>query len=221
LTGRVAGAGGVLFVSCVLVQNILKGGVAPTNDASATQVMHYFATHRGVEWVLVWLFPIGGIGLALFTGGLCARAFAAGARARAWAVVGALGVASIIATFSSMVATEVALLVSAHRSSTVLSTIAVLWTLHNSIFSVLLLSIAVGLVGLSRAAVNADLAPSWLRPIGTVGTVLLATCAAFAPAVAASTSPVLAIGATGFIIWAVMIVVVARRMGRADETARS
>src|SRR5437899_3342323 len=82
LSGRIAGFGGVLFVACIVIQNILKAGVAPKNDASATEVMHYFATHRGVEWVLACLFPIGGIGLALFAGGLCARAFSAGGRAR-------------------------------------------------------------------------------------------------------------------------------------------
>lgn len=221
LSGRLAGFGGVLFVACIVVQNILKAGVAPKNDASATEVLHYFATHRGVEWVLACLFPIGGIGLALFAGGLCARAFSAGGRARAWSVVGGLGVASIIALFSSMVATEIALLVSADRSSTALSTMAALWTLHNSIFSVLLLSIAVGLLGLSRAAVNAGVAPSWIGPMGTVGTALLATCAALAPAVAASTSPVLAIGALGFVLWIMMIVVVASRMTRADNALRS
>jgi hypothetical protein len=221
LNGRVAGFGGALFVACLVIQNIVHGGVAPQNNASAAEVMHYFATHRGVEWMLAWLFPIGGIGLALFAGGLCARAFSAGVRARAWSVVGGLGVASIIALFSSMVATEIALLVSAHRSSTVSSTMAVLWTLHNSIFSVLLLSVAVGLLGLSRAAVNADIAPSWIGPMGTVGTALLAICAALAPAVAASTSPVLGIGALGFVMWIVMIAVVASRMTRADNAVRS
>ena len=221
LTGRIAGIGGVLFVATIVIQNILRGGVAPQNDASATEVMHYFATHRGVEWVLACLYPIGGIGLALFAGGLCARAFSSGGRARAWAVVGGLGVASIFAMFSSMIATEIALLVSADRSSTALSTMAVLWTLHNSIFAVLLLSIAVGLLGLSRAAVNAGLAPSWIAPMGTLGTVLLASCAALAPAVVASTSPVLAIGALGFVMWIVMDVVVAARMARADNVVRS
>jgi hypothetical protein len=221
LSGRVAGFGGALFVACVIIQNIVHGGIAPQTNASAAEVMHYFATHRGVEWMSACLFPIGGIGLALFAGGLCARAFSAGVRARAWSVVGALGVASIIALFSSMVATEIALLVSAHRSSTVSSTIAVLWTLHNSIFSVLLFSIAVGLLGLSRAAVNADIAPSWIGTMGTVGTALLAICAALAPAVAASTSPVLGIGALGFVMWIVMIAVVASRMARADNALRS
>jgi hypothetical protein len=220
LTGRIAGAGGLLFVSIVVFQNILRGGIAPGNDAGAAQLMHYYATHRGVEWVLVVLFPIGGIGLALFAGGLCVRAFSAGARARAWAVVGALGVAWIMALFSLEVATEVALLVSAHKSSTALSTMAVLWTVHNSIFSVLLLAIAVGLLGVSRAAVNAELAPSWVGPMGTVGAGLLVLCTMFAPLVAAG-SPVLAIGGAGFVMWLVMIVVVGRCMARDDAAVRS
>jgi hypothetical protein len=97
----------------------------------------------------------------------------------------------------------------------------VLWTLHNSIFSVLLLSIAVGLLGLSRAAVNAGLAPSWIAPMATLGTVLLAICAALAPLVAASASPVLAIGGLGFVMWIVMDLVVAARMARADNVVRS
>ena len=221
LSGRIAAIGGALFVATIVIQNIARAGVAPENDASATQVMHYFATHRGIEWVLACLFPIGGIGLALFAGGLCARAFSARGSAQAWAVVGGLGVAGIITMFSSMVATDIALLVSAHRASTVLSTMAVLWMLHNSIFSVLLLSIAVGLLGLSRAAVDAAIAPSWIGPMGAVGTVLLACCAAMAPTVAESTSPVLAIGAVGFAMWIVMIVVVAARMARAERAVRS
>lgn len=63
---------------------------------------------------------------------------------------------------------------------------------HASIFAVLLLSIAVGLLGLSHAGVTVGIAPSWIRPMGTVGTVLLAACATLAPTVTESTSPVLA-----------------------------
>ena len=68
LSGRIAAFGGGLFVACIVIQNILKAGVAPKNDASAAEVMRYFATHRGVEWAFAVLFPIGGIGLALFAG---------------------------------------------------------------------------------------------------------------------------------------------------------
>jgi hypothetical protein len=57
--------------------------------------------------------------------------------------------------------------------------------------------------------------------MGTLGTVFLASCAALAPAVAASTSPALAIGALGFVMWIVMDVVVAARMARADNVVQS
>jgi hypothetical protein len=211
---RWAGAGGLVFAATIIVQNILRGASAPPNDASPATIATYFTTHLPIEWVLIALFTVGGFGLTLFAGGLWARAIELDPGTSAWAQVGVLGVAGIVALFSAMVACEIALLTVAGRSDPGADNLALLWVLHNALFAVLTLPIGVALLGLSQAAVRSELTHASFKAIGVVGACMLAFNTAVAPLVAASSSPLMAVGLVGFLGWLAFVVVAAYNLVR-------
>lgn len=88
------------------------------------------------------------------------------------------------------------------------------WALHNAIFAVLPMFIAIALLGLSRGAVIARVIPAWTGVIGVVGAGLLAVGATLAPETAATTSPLLAVSMVGFAGWLVFLVVAGLRLAR-------
>lgn len=213
-----AGLGGLTFVGTVVVQNVIRGAVAPKNDADATTLIDYFNGHRGLEWALVVLFTVGAFALATFAAGLWS-ATAKGAASRTWAQLGVLGTGGIVALFSAMVACEVALGAAAQQSAVAATSVPVLWTLHNAVFSVLTLMIGIALFGWSRAATTSGVAPAWIGPVGVVGACLLALNTALAPLVTETSSPAMAVGALGFLGWVVFVVVASLRLLRLGSPA--
>jgi hypothetical protein len=156
---------------------------------------------------------LSGIGLAVFLGGSIRR-LAAGDRP-AWAYTGAVGAIGIMGLFAVLVAAEEALSVVAAGTDPSLASIDALWALHNSIFTVLLLSIGVALLGLARAGVAAGITPrvfEWLAPAGFV---LLAVASAAGPFIAAGdANGVFGLGAAGFLIWLAFLVTTGLRLVR-------
>jgi hypothetical protein len=213
-----AGACGLAFVGLVVVQNVLRAG-APKNDAPTDDVVRYFADHRPLEWLLVVTFVLGGFALAYYAGGLAKAVADRTPEARDWLVTGLLGVAGIVAIFTAMVACEVGLVVGARDGAIASTVVPTLWTLHNALFALLNLVIAVALLGLSRAAVAARLAGPSFHLIGAAGAVLLAFAAALAPVLAETTSPALVLALVGFIAWLGLLVVTGRRLIAEDHTS--
>ena len=200
IRARAAGIGAIAFVVIVAFQNLLRGGSAPANDASAQEVLTHYANHRGVTGVLVVTFVLSGIGLAVFVGGAMRRLVASDRPA--WAYMGAVGAIGIISLFAVLVAAEQALSVVATGDHPDLGSIAALWALHNSVFTVLLLSIAVALLGLSRAGVAAGITPRAFERLAPVGAGLLAVASAAGPSIAAGDAMALfGLGVVGFLIW--------------------
>jgi hypothetical protein len=211
---RWAGAGGLVFAATIVVQNIIRGASAPSDDASAATIATYFAEHLSIEWLLIVLFTLGGFGLMLFAGGVWARAIELNPRTRAWAQAGTLGVAGVVALFSGLVACELALLTAAGRPDLGAQTLAVLWLLHNATFAVLTLPIAVALLGLSQACARSGLTHASFKVVGVVGACLLAFNTAVAPLIATTTSPLMAIGLVGFLCWVVFVIVTSYKLLR-------
>lgn len=155
---------------------------------------------------LAALFPLGAAGLAVFAGALGSRL--AGPVSRAPALAGVLGVAGIFATYTMVIATDVALAGYVHLGGADASVITALWVTHNAVFGVLLVAIAVALTWLSAAAAAARLvAPVW-KVLGALGGLALAACGAATPALIDG-SPVLALGLAGFLIWIAFVVTAA------------
>ena len=90
-----------------------------------------------------------------------------------------------------------------------------IWALHNSIFSILDLSIAIALMGLSKAAVAAGMAPKAFTKLGPVGAALLILGTVAGPAIAAGDATALfAVTGLGFLIWLAFLVVTGIRLVR-------
>lgn len=213
---RLAGIGALTFVAIVILQNIIRGGSAPANSASADEVLTHAADHRSLTFVLVGTFVISAIGLATFLGGAMRR-LAASARPAA-AYTGFVGAAGVVALFSVVVASEQAISVIAHGSDPDLGAVSALWALHNSVFTVLMLFVGVALLGLGRAGVAAGITPrafEWLAPLGTA---LLAIAAAAGPGIAAGElGGLFAVGLVGFAIWLAFLLTTGRRLVRGTD----
>lgn len=216
---RWAGAAGIAFAVIVIAQNALRAG-APANDASTADVVRYFHDHRGLEWFLVVTFVVSGVAIARWTGGLWQVVTARAPEARDWLVTGFLGVVGIVAIFASMVSCEVGLVVASRDASRASTVVPTLWTLHNSLFAILNLLLAIALLGLSRAAVRAGAAPRAFAVISVAGAVLHAIGACFAPALAEKASPAMAFSGVGFVCWLAFLIASGWRMMHLHDGAR-
>jgi hypothetical protein len=197
----VGGIGGLIFVASVVVQNALRAGF-PANDATARDVTAYYAGHRGVTVVLAALFPLGAIGLATFLGALGSRV--AHGEGRAPALAGLFGAAGVLATFTMLVATDVALAGYVHRGASEASVVEGMWVLHSAVFAVLLASIGIALAGLSAASAVSGLLPDWWKAAGLIGGLLLLGACASAPSMV-DAGPGLFVGLIGFLVWLVFV----------------
>ncbi|MBI5090196.1 MAG: hypothetical protein HZB15_15390 [Actinobacteria bacterium] len=200
ISARLTGAAALGFGATVVAQNIIRGGAAPANDAPATEVLTHYADHRALTFVLVSTFVVGGLSLATFLGG-AARQMLTSVR-RGWAITGVVGAVGVLGLFAVLVSSEEALSVMAGRDQPDVSAIEAVWTLHNSIFTVLLLSIAVALLGLSRGGVAAGITPRVFDRLAPIGSGLLVVGTLAGPAIAAGENMAFfGVSVVGFAVW--------------------
>jgi hypothetical protein len=212
---RWAGLGALAFAVIVVLQNVIRGGSAPTNDASAREVLTHYADHRSTTAVLAGMFVVAGTGLAVFLGGAMRRLTAGGRPG--WAYTGYAGAMGVLVLFGSVVGAEQALSVVATGDHPDTGAISALWALHNGLFSVLFLFIAVALLGLSRAGVAAGVTPPVFERLGPVGAGLLAVAAVAGPSIAAGDAMALfGLGALGFVAWLAFLFTTGLRLVRAS-----
>jgi hypothetical protein len=218
ISARLAGAAALAFVGVVVAQNVIRGGSAPANGASAEDVLAQYSDHRSITFLLVATFLVGGGALATFLGGAMRR-LTAGARPAA-AYAGLVGGIGVISLFSILVATEEALSVVAHGNDPDLGAIQALWAVHNSVFTVLFVSLGVALVGLARAGVGAGLTHrrfDWLAPLGAA---LLGVAAVAGPAIAGGDAmPLFGVGVAGFMVWLAFLATTGIRLIRTQAVA--
>jgi hypothetical protein len=207
----VGGIGGLVFVATVIIQNSVRA-TAPSFDAAPADVIHFYAGHHGALLTLAILFPFGATGLASFIAGLGTRL--AGSATRAPALAGVLGAAGIFATYTMLMATELALGTYVRRGAPDSGVVTALWITHNTVFGVLLVSIAVALAGLSAAAAATRFVPAAWKPLGSLGALALAATGAATPALV-NGSPILALGVGGFVVWVLFVATCAVTLLRA------
>jgi hypothetical protein len=211
ISPRLAGLGAITFVATVLAQNVVRGASAPANDASPSEVLTHYADHRGVTVALVAMFVLSGTALAVFLGGSMRRLLTTDRRG--WALTGFVGGVGILATFSMLVGCEEALTVLAGRDQPDVGAIDALWALHNSVFTVLFLFLAVALLGLSRAGIAAGVTPRAFGRIAPIASALLLIAAVSGPSIAAGDAmPLFGLGAIGFLTWLTFLVTTGRRL---------
>jgi hypothetical protein len=217
LRPRLAGFGAVAFAGIVVVQNVVRGSSAPANDASAPDLLEHFADHRAMTAFLVGTFVASGAALLTFLGGGLRRMTAGGRPG--WAFTGYAAAVAVIALFAIVMGTEQALSVVAHGESPDLGAVQALWALHNSVFTVLHLMVAMALLGLAKAGVAAGITPRVFDRLAPVGAALLATSAIAGPFIAAGEAmPVFGLGLIGFLVWLAFLVTTGTRLLRGTDT---
>lgn len=199
--GLVGGIGGLIFVASVIIQNALRAGF-PANNATAENVTAYYADHRSITIVLAALFPLGALGLATFIGALTSHV--AHGEGRAPAIAGLLGATGIVATYTMLVATDVALGGYIHRAASETSIVEGMWVLHSAVFAVLLASIGIALAGLSTASAANQLVPNWWKAAGLIGGLALLGASAGAPSIV-DAGPAVFVGLLGFLVWVAFV----------------
>jgi hypothetical protein len=213
LSLRAAGAGAITFALVVVVQNLIRGASAPAMDAGGSKILTHYAGHGATTFVLAATYVITGIGMALFLGGASRRLLSSGRPG--WAVTGIVGAVSIMGLFAIVVGAEQAIGVVANQAHPNLGAIEALWALHNSVFTVLDFSIAVALIGLSRAGIAAGLTPGVFARLAPVGAALLLVGTLTGPATASGdTMAFFAITVVGFLVWLSFLVATGLRLVR-------
>jgi hypothetical protein len=217
ISTRVAGAGAVTFALTVLAQNIIRGASAPANGASTSEVLTHFADHRTITFVLIASYVLGASGLFVFLGGAMRRLV--GSARRGWAFTGLFGAASVLALFTVVVGAEQALSSVATRGQPDIGgAVEALWTLHNSVFALLDLSIAVALLGLSRAGIAAGITPKVYRRLAPVGAAMLVVGTLAGPSIAIGDAmPLFGVAGVGFVVWLTFLFTTGVRMIRSSE----
>jgi hypothetical protein len=217
ISARAAGWGALTFAVTVIVQNVIRGASAPGNDATGTEVLTHYADHGAIMFALVSTYVVSGIGLAVFLGGAMRRLLATSRRG--WALTGVVGATSVMTMFAVVVAAEQALTVAAHTDRPDVGAIEALWALHNSVFTVLDFSIAVALLGLSRAGIADGMTPGSFTRLAPLGAALLLVGTLAGPAIAAGHAMVLfAVTGLGFLLWLAFLVVTGVRLVRSAES---
>jgi hypothetical protein len=216
ISAKLTGAGGILFASVVLLQNIIRGGSAPANGATSEKVLAHYTDDRSIVYALIVTFVISGAGLAVFLGGAMRRLMAS--ERRGWALTGFVGATGIMALFSVVVGTEEALMFVAGRSQPNIGAIEALWALHNSVFTVLDLFIAAALLGLSRAGIAAGITPRIFARLAPIGAALLLVGALAGPSIAAGDAmPLFGVAGLGFVVWLAFLLATGTRLVRSKE----
>ena len=217
ITPRLAGAGAITFAVMVLAQNIIRGASAPANGASTADVLTHYADHRTLTFVLIATYVVSAAGLFVFLGGAMRRLV--GSARRGWAFTGLFGATTILALFTVVVAAEQALSGVATRGQpNVGGAVEALWALHNSVFSVLDLSIAAALLGLSRAGIAAGITPKVFRRLAPVGAAMLVVGTLAGPAIAIGDAmPLFGVAGLGFLVWLTFLFTTGVRMIRSSE----
>jgi len=210
---RLGGLGGLVFVTVVIAQNVVRAAIAPANDATPASIVTHYVDDRSWYLLLGASFAASAVGLALFVGAWWGRVRRTDAPG--WAGVGLLGATGIFTLFPMMVATEFGLLVTTDRARPDTAVVDALWTLHNATFQVLDTAIAIATLGVAIAAVSAGIAPRAFRWLGPVGAGLLLIGTLAGPQLAAGDAqPLMGLAGLGFLVWLALVGVTSGRLLR-------
>ena len=196
---RLAGCAGLGFATLIVLANaiMVPTGLPPTGTATDT-ALAYFASHRAVVGFASALTPAA---WALST------AFAAGAvavlwrsdreRGEAWSLVGFAGVLLQNGAFAVVIALRLALTTDGTGA---------LWPLHDALFTLNGVFLALALVGFSLSGRHAGLIPAWHARLGLLSAASLFTSATLTPLIVDHPGPLGLLGLAGWVLWVAWIV---------------
>jgi len=209
---RVGGLAGLGFVATVLTVNIIQGAVGqPMAGASKSEMLAFYADNRGVLDLVTGAAPLAWITLILFAAGVVA-ALRPHERLSGdtWSLAGFGGVVMQSAIFPGVVATQAALASGVSDDSA-----WALWQVHNGLFTLNAMSLAIVLVSFSIGGSRSGLISGWQKKVGLVAAALLAVAAVLTP-LTLDGSPVGLLGFGGFLLWLVFIASTSLRLLRGD-----
>jgi hypothetical protein len=213
---QLAGAGGLVFLVLVVIQNLLKAATNPANSASAAQIIRFAHHDAWTVDVLVVTYVIGFPCLFLFAAGLSRLCSDLAPQSEIWGRVGRSSVAVIAVLFGFVNILQIVIVASRSELAADPALATTLWAFHNAVFTLNLLAVGGALLGFGRAASLAGIVPRRIGQLAVAGSLLLAVAAA--PAVAeVHGSNVLAIGLIGFLCWLVLLTTTSVRLLRAHE----
>lgn len=201
---RVAGLGGLSFGAAVLVGNaFLVLPAKPIGNATLSQIASYYVEHGSAVSFFAYVAPVAWLSISLFAAGVVVSTRHEG-RPNGWSLVGAMGVATMIATFCGVVTADLAL---AARAATLLANpqyTQVLWDYHMVLQILNLTFIAVALGGFGMAAVTSGVAPR-LGKMGLLGSAFLLAAGTQALPGVTGAGPTL-VALPGFAIWLIFVI---------------
>ena len=212
---RAGGLAGIGFGLVVLTVNIILGSAGqPFAGAPKQEVLDFFATSEGVVRLGSAFAPLAWIFLGVFAVGVAAAARrASAARADGWALVGVVGAAMQNSLFAVVVACQL-VLANGDLSADVAWGV---WELHNAVFALNALSLAVIMLSLSIAGLRAGLIRAWHGRLGLVAAGVMTTAAVTSPW-AADGGALAMVGFAGFLMWLVWIVTYGVALVRREDT---
>lgn len=195
----IAGLSGLGFATVIVLANaiMVPTGLPPTGADTADAVA-YFTTHRDVVGIASALTPAAWVLSTVFAAGVVAALWRSDRdRGEAWSLVGFAGVLLQNGAFAGVIALRLAL----PDDPT-----GVLWHLHDALFTLNGVFLALALLGLSLGGRHAGLIPEWHGALGLLSAALLFTSATLTPLITDHPGPLGLLGLAGWLLWVAWIV---------------
>jgi hypothetical protein len=213
-TSRIAGLCGLAFVALVGAQNLIVGAISPpAGDASAAKIAEFIDANKTVLSVAVGMVPFAVLALYAFVAGATARLSRGTGAAAAWTRLGMSGLVAVGPLFLVGMLFEYVLLAESEDIASWGSLTETLWQLRNASLILTGITLAIAMLGLSRAARLNGLIPAWHEGLGfaAAGGFLVAAAAAV-PAVEGS--PIGFLGFAAFVAWLLWLALTSVRLLR-------
>lgn len=203
---RLSGFAAWGFALTVLVATaVLRAAGLPTIDAPTADVATFFTANAVPVGISTALAPVAWVLLAVFGAGAAAALLPLERRrGEAWSVVGVIGIVMQNLIFGGSVAAQAGLLAGADPAGG-------LWALHNALFSLNGVGLAIAMVGFTVAGLRTRQLRAWHAGIGVLAAALQFIAAALTPVTLAGGPAGLSyIGFAGFVLWLVWLVAFGR-----------
>lgn len=198
---RLAGWSALAFAAGVVVANSSMVG-APMPWEPVADAASWYAANAGRAMLAPVMVALTFPALLIF--GACMYELArSSGRARAWMLVGGLGGAAMVGTFTLVAASQIASVLLAEADG---ASFGAAWVIHNGAFAVNMSVLGTAFLGFAVGTRVAGLTPGWHGVLGVIGAALL-LATGFANAWVAAGSFLVLPGFAGFLLWLVWLVV--------------
>ena len=212
---KVSGLAGIGFAVVIVLPNVvLVPAGLPRTGADPGEVVTFFATAGDAVGIASTLGPVAWLLAVLFGAGAVAalRTYPGN---EPWALAGFAGLVLQNATFTVVVAIRSALASTAGEGA------AVLWALHDALFTLNGTFLATAMLGLSVAGMRAGVIRPWHGVLGLFAAALQFTSALLTPLIIGEGGPLGLLGLAGWLMWVVWIatygIVLVRLSGQQHE----